>query len=238
VIISCNQKKEYPRELEYCFEYLNDNCAPQEIEIFKNITKEDATPRNYHFGIGLHLRNYLIRNHPYSDSIRSYFTRNGVDHYDNMSSIILSSYHKYLNNEKLELDEYYAEMKIYQREQQECQSRLDSLSQVYDNDYLIGDTLSILAPMRDSIHIIYADCYDWEFDHENDLKIIGLVAQKEYTDDNSLYSFDIRLVEQSKLDVEIYGRDWQVGDTLPVSTNSSWKLNLHNKLLPTKPKLH
>lgn len=238
VIISCNQKKEYPKELEYCFEYLNDNWDPQEIEIFKNITKEDTTSRNYHFGIGLHLRNYLIRNHPYSDSIQSYFTRNGVDHYDNMSGIILSSYHKYLNNEKLELDEYYAEMKIYQREQQECQVRLDSLSQVYDNEYLIGDTLSIHAPMRDSIHIIYADCYDWEYAYENDLKIIGSVIQKEYSEDNKLFSFDIRLIEQSKLDVEIYSRAWQTGDTLPIWTNSSWKLNKYKQLLQTKPKLH
>ena len=237
-VISCTQKPEYPPELKFCFEYLNENWDPKEIEIFRNISKENSEPRDYHFGIGLHLRNYLIRNHPYSDSIQSYFHRNGVEHYDHMSSIILNSYYKYLHNEKLELEEYYADMKIYQRKRQACHARLDSLSQVYDRDYLLEDTASILVPIRDSIHIVYADCYDWEFDYENDLKLVGVIVQKEYTGDNSLFSFDIKLLDRSKPDIDIYEQAYHTGDTLRVRTNTSWKLIDNHNLLPISPNRH
>jgi len=237
-VSSCTQKPDYPHELEFCFEYLNENWDPKEIEIFRNIAKENSEPRDYHFGIGLHLRNYLIRNHPYSDSIQSYFRRNGVDHYDNMSSIILNSYYKYLNNERLELDGYYAQMKISQRKRQACHTKLDSLSQVYDSNYLLGDTVSILVPLRDSIYIVYADCYDWEFDYENDLKIVGVIVQKEYSDDKSFFSFDVKLLERSKSNIDIYGRAYQTGDTLMIRTNKSWKLTHEHKLLPTSPDMH
>jgi hypothetical protein len=110
-LFSCNGQDDIPKELKLSFEYLNKNWDSKEIGIFKNISEKDTTtPQNYHFGIGMNLRNNLLRHNENSEVITKFFDSLGIHHFDNMSSIILTSYHRYLNNEKIELqsqvDEY------------------------------------------------------------------------------------------------------------------------------------
>lgn len=103
-LFSCNAQEDIPKELKFSFEYLNNNWDSKEIEIFKNITKKDTiTPINYHFGIGMYLRNNLLRHNEKSEEITKFFNSLGIHHFDDMSSIILTSYHRYLNGENIEL---------------------------------------------------------------------------------------------------------------------------------------
>src|SRR5690606_12832279 len=108
-LYACNNSQNFPEELKVCFEYLDENWDEKEIEIFKNLTQNDPSPpgRDYHFGIGLHLRNYLLHDHVQSEYLVGYFNRNGIFHFDDMSGFILTSYHAYLNNETFDLDKEF-----------------------------------------------------------------------------------------------------------------------------------
>ena len=89
----------------YSFEYINANWDKKEIEKFKNISENDTTPRNYHFGIGMHLRNNLLRHNAKSNLIVEFFNNMGIENYDYMDGIILTSYHRYINRTDIKLKE-------------------------------------------------------------------------------------------------------------------------------------
>jgi hypothetical protein len=74
--LSCNGQEKIPKELKFSFEYLNKNWDAKEIETFKNISENDSTtPRNYHFGIGMHLRNNLLRHNEQSENLTKFLTQ-------------------------------------------------------------------------------------------------------------------------------------------------------------------
>lgn len=222
---SCDKKHEYPKELEYCFEYLDENWDPKEIEIFKNITEKDSTPRNYHFGIGLHLRNYLIKNHKYSDTLQDFFDRNGIFHYDDMSGIILHSYHKYLNNEDLELQEQFERYISYWEPIIACDQQQDSLARSYFEYFDLKDTIQVRMPMREDNNAFNYSCYlDWVYNDSTDLEITGVIINKYFSDTSDMMNLDLFVLEKSKLNAEIFMRQVQVGDTFNVHLKTSWKL--------------
>ena len=48
--------------MNIAFDYINKTWDKKSIEQFKNRTEDDTTFVDYHFGIGLNIRNYLLRN--------------------------------------------------------------------------------------------------------------------------------------------------------------------------------
>jgi len=90
-----------PTTLEETYVYLD--------QIFDDTTKygfmtlpEDVAAGRLHFGFGMWIRNNwgLWRN----SKLKQYFLAKGITHPDDMSSIILTSYHRYLNNKIVDLD--------------------------------------------------------------------------------------------------------------------------------------
>lgn len=232
MIASCNQKHEYPKELKYCFEYLNEHWDPQEIEIFKNMSKEDTTPKNYHFGMGRHLRNNLIRNHVYSETLQAYFNRNGIFHQDDMSGIILSSYHKYLNKKDLELEKQFEFYISFWEPILACEKIQDSLAKKYFEDFDLKDTIQVLIPIRGGTGAFDYSCYlDWVFNDSSDLKITGVVVNKNFSDTIDRLNSQLHLLTKSKRDAKVFSRHVQSGDTLSIQLKTSWKLKkMHRKL--------
>ena len=95
-----NQKlKGKPTTLEETYIYLD--------QMFDDTTKysfmtlpEDVATRRLHFGFGMWIRNNwgLWRN----SKLKHYFLERGITHPDDMSSIILTFYHRYLNSEQID----------------------------------------------------------------------------------------------------------------------------------------
>ncbi len=90
-----------PKTLNECFVYLDSKLDIKTIEILKN-TQEDSLI-SFHFGFGMWLRNHLglWKN----SDLAKYFAGIGILHPDDMSHVIIVSYHRYLNKEDIKLKE-------------------------------------------------------------------------------------------------------------------------------------
>jgi len=90
-----------PSNLDECFEELEKQFGDDMVRMFKE-EKEEDLPK-YHFGTGMGIRNgwgLWAGSH-----LAKYFEEMGIFHPDDMSAIILTSYHRYLNNKDVKLDE-------------------------------------------------------------------------------------------------------------------------------------
>ena len=90
-----------PENLDECFSELGKVIKKEDLEAFKN-KKEDTAVSDAHFGIGVWIRNNwgLWANSP----LVKYFNGLGIFHPDDMSSIILTSFHRFLNNKDIGLE--------------------------------------------------------------------------------------------------------------------------------------
>lgn len=99
-----------PINLEDCFKQINGFWNDSTKAKVKNWS-EDEFVSNAHFGFGMWMRNNW---HLWGGSrLSKYFNDLGVFHPDDMSSIILTSYHRYLIGEDIKLQEQIDYFKAY-----------------------------------------------------------------------------------------------------------------------------
>jgi len=104
-------EKIIPTKLSECFKQLDNilNEAP-DGDWFKEAGEEDAIAQSHH-GLGTWIRNnWGLWDE--DSQLRGYFKKLGLKHADDMSGVILTSYHRHLNDIELGLDEqikYYIE---------------------------------------------------------------------------------------------------------------------------------
>lgn len=226
-LLSCNGKEEIPKELKYSFEYLNEVWNPEDIEVFKNIKENDTTPNNLHFGIGLHLRNNLLRHHTQSDSIVAYFNSLGITHYDYMSGLILYSYHQHLNNENVDIQDKVNEIIEREKPYVECAKEQKIIGLEKYNKFEINDTINVKMPVGENNSVIDYGCphLDWEFLKSFDLSINGIITEKNLSSDSLDAIFKVKILTKNHPKTEIYMEEVNVGDEFEVSLiDSAWKI--------------
>lgn len=96
-----------PETLGECFAELNKLLSEEELEEFKGAKEDDLT--GYHFGLGAWIRNNWGLWH--DSPLAQYFRGIGVDHPDDMSATILTSFHRHLNGRDIKLSD---QLKHYQ----------------------------------------------------------------------------------------------------------------------------
>ncbi|MEM9889166.1 MAG: DUF6794 domain-containing protein [Bacteroidota bacterium] len=98
-----------PKNLEDCFETLDKIYSDSiKIEITK-LTEDEYSSGNHLFGIGIWMRNnWQLWG---GSRLSKYFNQIGIYHPDDMSGIIMDSYHRYLRREEIRLKE---QIKYYQ----------------------------------------------------------------------------------------------------------------------------
>jgi hypothetical protein len=84
-----------PKDLYDCFNELN-KIIPDSLIIQIKTKSENKFVSDAHFELGLWIRNMWIRND--DTTLCNYFTKLGINAIDDMSSIILVSYHRYLTD--------------------------------------------------------------------------------------------------------------------------------------------
>ncbi|NUY82685.1 hypothetical protein HUK80_17415 [Flavobacterium sp. MAH-1] len=99
-----------PKNLEDSFREL-DKMLPQSYKDSIKLLSEDDFSGGAHFGLGIWMRN----NWEFwkGSRLSRYFNNKGIKHPDDMSGIILDSYHRYLNNQDIKLDEQILSHKEY-----------------------------------------------------------------------------------------------------------------------------
>jgi len=100
-----DNKYPLPKNLNECFEVLNDIFNESESDkVWFKSTEEDKILGTLHHGLGMWIRNEWGLWKKESD-MYNYFNKMGLWHADDMSSVILTSYHRFVNGKELGLKE-------------------------------------------------------------------------------------------------------------------------------------
>lgn len=97
-----------PKNLQECFDLLKDFPG---MGSFKKMP-EDQIAAKYHFNLGMHLRNEWGLWDQKSE-LYKYFAAMGLFHPDDMSGVILLSFHRHLNGKELKVEEQIEKYKNY-----------------------------------------------------------------------------------------------------------------------------
>lgn len=142
-----------PTTLEETYLYLNQMFDDTEKYGFMTLPEDVSTSR-LHRGFGMWIRNNwgLWRD----SKLKHYFLDKGVGHPEDMSGIILTSYHRYLNNKPIDLEE---QVKKYQDFYKGIVQHGDTV--FYPKEFFKGQTPDSLLvnyfPVGDTIYVdVYA----------------------------------------------------------------------------------
>ena len=214
--------------MKIAFEYLNKNWNKDAIEKLKNIPESDTTfVSDYHFGIGLNIRNYLLRKSEYSETLTRFFDSIGIHHYDDMSSIIIKSYHKHLNNKDIELESQVNYYKAYWKPIIDCDEIQEKKGLEIYSSYEINDTINIKMPVSESNSVVDYPCptMEWEFNAETDLSVDGIITEKGFSVGETNVYFTVRILNKNHKETEIMMSKKNVGDEFTIMLRqTAWKI--------------
>ena len=159
-----------PKDLEDCFTQINSFWSDSTKTKVKNWTEEEFL-KNAHFGFGMWMRNnWQLWG---GSRLSKYFNALEIYHPDDMSSIILQSYYRYLNNKEIKLEE---QVKYYQEYWEKSKAEDLKSKQEEFSEYQIGDTLGF----RYNTGFVSKEQED-KFD--NDICIAkGIITERDETD--------------------------------------------------------
>jgi hypothetical protein len=96
-----------PTTLNECLDMLTEVLPPSEVEKFKAMEEREAIARCHH-GLGRMLRNnFNLWN---ESDLKTHFKDMGLWHADDMSGVIMTSFHRHLNGKDLNVE---AQVKYY-----------------------------------------------------------------------------------------------------------------------------
>lgn len=149
-VFSQNDCKEYqegyvPNNLRDAIEYLVCEWSESDKIEFKNKEEDDAVTE-LHFGTGMGIRNgwELWKG---KNRISRFFKSKGIFHPDDMSSIVLTSFHRHLNNMPINLDSQVKHYKSYwenaRKEFDKTEQNQIELSKKEFDNFKISDSVKI-----------------------------------------------------------------------------------------------
>ena len=100
-IKNTDMKKEKPKNLTECIQMLDKTLKTEDKDYIKTLT-EDEFFMESHFTIGMGIRNEWIRSG--NLELVTFFLDQGVKHPDDMSAMILTSYHRHLLGKEIDLE--------------------------------------------------------------------------------------------------------------------------------------
>lgn len=222
---NCDEySKDYkPLNLKGAIQYLDCLWSESDKNNFKNKPEEDAVTE-MHFGAGMGIRNaWELWNS--EASLSKYFQEIGVSHPDDMSSIILTSFHRFLNEKEIDLENQVKKsVEFYTKIESDTKTFLDIAISNYSK-YETGDLFSIYLEVDTSYifegtgekkitwHMSADPNYVWSYNPDKDIRITGELISKRIIND----SINIEFSFITKEIINIYNVDgfWgQVGDSV------------------------
>ncbi|HUH26375.1 MAG TPA: DUF6794 domain-containing protein [Flavobacterium sp.] len=198
-----------PRSIEEALYYLENSWSTQQKDDFKN-SDEKAAVTSLHFSVGMSIRNSWLRQE--NVALRAEFDKLQVYHRDDISSIILTSFHRKLNNKPLELEKQAQHYIDYWKPYLEQEFSLSERADEIVNKFKIGNTINLYYPIevredggRNAV-FIYND-EDWEFNPETDLKVTGILREKKD------YLFTIEVTKINKKNVTLINSKVDEGES-------------------------
>jgi hypothetical protein len=135
-----------PKNLNDAISYLDCKWSDKDKEDFKNTPEDDAVTE-LHFGTGQAIRNNWGLWRKRKNRLNLFFNIRGIRHPDDISSIILTSFHRHLNSKDIDLKrqiKYYKEYwKKARIEYQEKEKRQNEECEKEFLTFVVGDTIKI-----------------------------------------------------------------------------------------------
>ena len=208
-----------PGNLDEAISALDTIWSDEDKDWFKN-TEEANAVGECHMGAGLWIRNAWIRS-KVDTSLRDYFDSLGVHAPDDMSGIILTSFHRKLNNKDIDLKGQV------QRHREYWQCVMESKQKAIEDygKYKIGDRVRILMQVikdEESLRAVYHSClrfadgFNKIMEFEIDCKIID-----KYLKGDSIEGCFNLIIENKNLDSINIGKIVPIiGDTLELKVRN------------------
>lgn len=189
-----------PKDVEDAIEFLDYKWNDSDKQKFKETDEKSATVM-LHFGIGMSMRNNW--NLWTGDSqLSKYFKSIGIFHPDDMSSIILTSLHRRLNNKDIDLQGQIKYYKSYWKAvKDEHEMRQKKVVEVY-NQFEIGDKITVIMQVDTVDNEIRAigNPGDWTVRPEKDLIINGVILDK-FKNKKSTHVFKIKIDKMNRIGI-------------------------------------
>lgn len=218
--LSSPKTQAMPKNLEESISYLKNEWSSSELNSFKTKSEQKAVAEA-HFGAGLMIRNTWIRGDR-NVPLAEYFRSLGINQPDDMSSIILTSLHRRLNNKKIGVDEQVEEYKAYWKPIRECEEKVALIAVNNYNRFKEGDHILIYMHVENtdgSKNAVILDCPDesWRFDPKTDLLIKGTIVKKYNINLPSNVFFMVKVNSMNRSDTDILMRKIKIGQDVDFS---------------------
>lgn len=166
-----------PKDINEAVAYFEKHWSDNEKDEFKNKSEKKAVIGE-HFAVGMWIRNEWIRGEQ-DTTLTNQFIALGIHHPDDMSSIILTSLHRKLNNKPLDIGGQIEFHKAYWKPIIECDEKNRQVALENYKSFNEGDSIEILMYV-DNGNAVIIECpnNDWEFDSSKDLQVKGVVTDK------------------------------------------------------------
>ena len=176
--VKSSQPQLLPKDLNGAMDYIYNHWTSVKRSAFKNQSEDEAVSSNY-FTTGLWIRNNWIHGNG-DTALVNYFHQIGIHNPDDISSIILTSLHRKLNNQPIDLKKQVDAYESYWNNIDDCEKKSRSEALEIYNTLKIGDPVTIMMYVDTSDNNSNATIFEcpsiaWKFDPKKDLKIKGVV---------------------------------------------------------------
>jgi len=179
-----------PESLDDALNYLNCKWSEESKEEFRNEDERSAVSK-LHLGTGMGIRNAWKLWAKEKNSLVKYFNSLGINHPDDMSGIILTSFHRKLNGIDIELD---AQIEHYKKYWEGVEEEKLGNKKIFDR-ILIGDTIKLpFGAMFKSEKKMQLSFFFNSYKGEADCIITGIVDKK--SDENGKYILTVKFIDK------------------------------------------
>ncbi|MGC3946454.1 MAG: hypothetical protein QM762_18350 [Chryseolinea sp.] len=216
IAMSCS-KEEPPKNLDEAIAYFEEHWSPGQLREFQ-LKDENTAVTELHTSVGGWIRNNWIHDERSPGLVR-FFDSLHYRHPDDISSTILTSLHRKLNNQDIDLQGQIAAYESYWKPVMECEELQQKAANELNNKLQIGDTLTLLFPVDDSSNnrnaVIYScPTTQWTFDDNNDLRVEGIVTRKFHINSATNHFIDYEIIRMNYENTRILGQEVALGDTI------------------------
>jgi len=211
---NCEYPDEYtPLNIADALSYLNCTWSDEFKDEFRKQDENDVITE-FHFGIGRAIRNnwgfWSKKKNSLVKELESY----GFSHPDDMSSAILSLFHRQLSNSYFDLGKELSKYKHINKKQKQKEKEFDNgIKQKYE-ELSVGDTIKVpfgvIRSENDISFSIYSNYTNWNYD-DFDCIATGIIMKKTK---NKSYSLTIKIIDIWFKDKDDYSknRTKKIGD--------------------------
>jgi hypothetical protein len=227
-VISC-RTTELPKDLNESIAYFQKHWSSRQLDDFKNKDEEEATTE-LHLSVGMWIRNNWIQGNR-NPQLRKFFDSLNFRHPDDISSTILRSLHRKLNQTDIDLQGQINYYEAYWKPIDDCNENHRKELIEINKKIMVGDTLTLIFPVDTSQNHRNAVGYScpkrqWDFDEAKDLRVNGIVTKKFDLGGPSNAFINLKITKMNNENTKIYMREVTLGDTteFPLSVLTiSWE---------------